>query len=71
MPMIRLLKESKLESEEVARLNAAYTHALRALSIVDRNDPLTEMLARKIIEIGASEDDPEKISQRAVKYFRL
>jgi hypothetical protein len=44
----RLLKGSKLGPDEIKRLNAAYTYALRSLSVVDRNDPLTEMLARKI-----------------------
>ena len=70
MPINRLLKDSKLGPEEIARLNAAYTYALRALSLVDRNDPLTEMLARKIIEIGASETDPARISQIALRYFK-
>jgi hypothetical protein len=41
------------------------------LSVVDRNDPLTEMLARKIIEIGATGvSDPAKISELAVKRFK-
>ena len=70
MPINRLLKDSKLGAEEIARLNAAYSYALRQLSLVDRNDPLTEMLARKIIEVGAMETDPAKISQMAVLYFK-
>ena len=43
------------------------TAALRQLSLVDRNDPITEMIARKIIEIGATENDPVKISEMAIK----
>jgi hypothetical protein len=71
MPINRLLADSKLRPEEIKRLNAAYTYALRSLSVVDRNDPLTEMLARKIIEIGASGiTDPAKISQMAIVYFK-
>ena len=70
MPINRLLVGSKLRPEEIARLNAAYTDALRQLSLVDRNDPLTEMLARKIIDIGATESDPARISQIAVKHFK-
>jgi hypothetical protein len=70
MPINRLLVGSKLEPEQIARLNAAFSHALRSLSLVDRNDPLTEMLARKIIEFGATETDPAKISQLAVLYFK-
>ena len=67
MPIDRLLAGSKLRPDEVARLNAAYTYALRRIGLVDRNDPITEMLARKIIEIGATESDPQKISDIAVK----
>jgi hypothetical protein len=70
MPINRLLKDSKLGAEEIARLNAAYSYALRELSLVDRNDPLTEMLARRIIEAGATETDPAKISQMAVLSFK-
>jgi hypothetical protein len=70
MTINRLLKDSKLGAEEIARLNAAYSYALRELSLVDRNDPLTEMLARKIIEVSAMETDPAKIAQMAVLYFK-
>jgi hypothetical protein len=74
MPINRLLADSKLGPEEIKRLNAAYTYALRSLSVADRsdrNDPLTEMLARKIIEVGATESDPEKISEIAIKRLRV
>ncbi len=67
MPINRLLADSKLGPEEIKRLKAAYTYALRSLSVVDRNDPLTEMLARKIIEVGATESDPAKISEIAIR----
>jgi hypothetical protein len=57
-------------SGRIKRLKAAYTYALRSLSVVDRNDrndPLTEMLARKIVEVGATESDPAKISEIAIR----
>jgi hypothetical protein len=74
MPINRLLADSKLGPEEIKRLKAAYTYALRSLSVVDRNDcndPLTEMLARKMIEVGATESDPAKISEIAIKRLRV
>jgi hypothetical protein len=41
---------------------------LRALNLVDRNDPLAEMIASKVMEIGATGlKDPAEISKRAVK----
>jgi hypothetical protein len=70
MPINRLLADSKLEPQEIKRLNTAYTYALRSLSLVDRDDPFTKMVARKIIEIGATETDPTKISQMAVSHFK-
>jgi hypothetical protein len=67
MPINRLLKDSKLAPEEIARLNKAYTFTLRSLSLVDRNDPLAEIVARKVIEIGASVHDPSEIARKAIK----
>jgi hypothetical protein len=71
MPIDRLLKDSKLGQDEIKKLNAAYAYALRSLGLVDRNDPLTEMLARKIIEVGVTESDPAKISEIAIKRLRV
>jgi hypothetical protein len=68
MPINRVLKDSKLGPEEVKRLNAAYTYALRSLSLIDRNDPLTEMIARKIIEVGETGvNDPLEISAIVIR----
>jgi hypothetical protein len=52
MPIYRLLQDSSLGPEEIAVLTDAYERTLRKLSLVDRNDPVAEMVARKIIELG-------------------
>jgi hypothetical protein len=52
MPIYRLLQNSPLGPEEIAVLTEAYEGTLRKLKLVDRNDPITEMIARKIIELG-------------------
>jgi hypothetical protein len=52
MPIYRLLQNSALGPEEIAVLTKAYEGTLRKLNLVDRNDPITEMIARKIIELG-------------------
>jgi hypothetical protein len=68
MPLNQLLKGSSFSAEEVARLSVAYEATLRALHLVDRNDPITGIVAKKIIEIGRSGlDDPAQISARAIK----
>jgi hypothetical protein len=46
----------------------AYEQTLKALCLKDRNDPLTEMIAKRIIEIGQTGvKDPAQISQLAIK----
>jgi hypothetical protein len=71
MPLSRLLKDSELTTPDIERLNKAYTFALRSLSLVDRNDPLTEIIARKIVEIGANVHDPAEIAEMAIKGLRI
>jgi len=71
MPINRLLKDSKLTPQDIDRLNKAYVLTLRSLSLVDRNDPLAEIVARKVIEIGASLHDPAEIAKMALKGLRI
>ena len=67
MPIRRLLEGSGLAPDEVKNLCQAYDNALHTLHLVDRNDPITEMVARKIIEVGKAGGDPAEIARIAVK----
>jgi hypothetical protein len=68
MTIRRLLKDSKLNAEETERLYLAYKRALRSLHLVDRSDPIAELVAKKIIEIGiAGVRDPAEICKVAVR----
>ncbi len=68
MPIFRLLRDNPVAVENAEALVAAYEETLRALSLVDRTDPITELVARKIIEIGQTGIlDPSEISRLAVK----
>jgi hypothetical protein len=68
----RLLQNVPLGPEEIRRLTDAYEHTLSVLSVKDRNDPLTEFIARKIIEIGQTGlKDPTQISARAIEELGL
>lgn len=70
MPINRLLKEGKIRPEEVERLNEAFTFTLKLLSLVDRNDPLCDIVARRVIEIDRTgTHDPQEIAKRAAKEF--
>ena len=45
---------------------AAYEGALIDLQLMDRNDPLTELIAKAIVNVTATgERDPENIKERA------
>jgi len=52
MAFYRILQNSPLGPEEITRLSKAYEQALRRIGVQDRNAPLTELIAKKIIEIG-------------------
>jgi hypothetical protein len=68
MAIYRLFQNLPLGPEEVSRLSTAYEQTLKALCLKDRNDPLTEMIAKKIIEIGQTGvKEPSQISQLAIK----
>lgn len=61
-----------LGPDEIARLSGAYEQALRTIGVQDRNDPLTELIAKKIIEIGQTGlKDPAEICARAVEELSL
>ena len=64
----RLLQSSVFGPEEISRLGAAYEQALKALRLADRTDPVTELVAKKIIDIARTgETDPARISALAIK----
>ena len=72
MPIARLLQNSNLGPAQQEILNLAFIRALRLLHLVDRNDPICEIVARKIIEIGANgASDPVAISEMAARQLAV
>ena len=68
MPIYRLLQNMPMGPEEISRLTTAYEQAVRTMGIVDRGDPLAELLARKIIEVAQTGiREPADISAQAIK----
>jgi hypothetical protein len=68
MAIYRLIREAAFSPEDISRMAAAYEAALRLLHITDSTNPVTEIVAKKIIEITrAGEHDPPKICARALK----
>jgi hypothetical protein len=73
MPIRQLFRDGKIKPEEVERLNRAYAFTLRSLSLVDRdNDPLCEIVAHKVIQIGAAgAHHPKEIARLAVNQLGI
>jgi hypothetical protein len=68
MTFQRLFKDTAFGPEDIERLVTAYEQTLRALRLKDRNDPITQLVAEKIIAIGRlGIEDPAEISKLALK----
>lgn len=67
----RLLQNSAFEPEDIERMTAAYELALVELVLSDRNDPLTETVAKYIVEAAQTgEKDPKRICALALARLR-
>ena len=67
MAIYRLLQNSPMGPEQIAVLVEAYEHTLRKLRLVERSDPITQLIAKKIIEVGQrGVREPEKLSELAM-----
>ncbi len=72
MAIYRLLQNSTLEPEEISRITKAYEQALHTLCVKDRDDPLTEMIAKMIIKIAQSGiHDAAQLSALAIKELEI
>lgn len=71
MAIHRCLQNVPLRPEEVADLVAAYERTLKALWLVDRNDRITEIVAKKIIEVAQlGVRDPAAISRIGIEELK-
>ena len=68
MTIYGLLKNTTFGPEEIERLVTAYEETLRVLGLKDRSDPITQLVAEKIIAVGRlGIEDPAEISKVALK----
>ena len=68
MTIHRLIQNLSFNQDDIERLSAAYEEALRALHIGDREDPINEVIAQRIIEgARAGVRDPNALCKIAVK----
>jgi len=70
VPIDRLIND--LQPEEADLLRKAFDLALRSLHLVDRDDPLCELIAREVFKIGTNGTrDPREIAEVAVQRIGL
>jgi hypothetical protein len=67
MPISRVLQDGSFEPEEAAHIAAAFDDILRDLNLTDRTDPLTQIVAKKVIELAQNaERDPIRIREKVL-----
>jgi hypothetical protein len=69
--LYKLMQNYAFEPKDIERLVGAYELTLRSLRLKGRDDPITHLVAQKIIAIGRLEnEDPAEISKLALKELR-
>jgi len=68
MAIYRLLQHSAFTPEDIVPIAAAYEDCLRVLKLANRSDPLTQIIAKAIIEIAQTGvRDPIKLRELALE----
>lgn len=72
MAIYKLIANGAFGQMEIESMSAAYEAALVDLGIANRDDPITELIARAIVNVVATgERDPQLIKQRAINALGL
>jgi hypothetical protein len=62
MAIYRLLRRHVFEPDDVRLLAAVYEDVLNIVGLVDRKDPLAELIARRVIQLAQAGDrDPQSL----------
>jgi hypothetical protein len=71
MAIYRLIANGSFGPEETKAMTAAYEAALLDLRLADRDDPITEIVARAIVGVASTgERDPVTLKDRALHAIR-
>ena len=67
MAIYRLIANGSFGPDEIKVMTAAYEAALIDVAITNRDDPITELIAKSVVHVTASgERDPKEIMERAL-----
>jgi hypothetical protein len=68
MPFRHLIQDATFDPAAIEIMSATYEGVCKALNLVDRNDPLTMLIAKKIIELASKgERNPDLMCRDALK----
>jgi hypothetical protein len=72
MAIYKLIQNTPLEPGDVERVIMAYKETLRALGLKERDDPITQIVAKKIFQIAQTGiEDPMEISRLAMEQLGI
>ena len=64
MPLTPYLREAVFDPKAIEAMTAAFEAVCDSFKLLNRDDPITEIVARKVIEVaGTGERDPERIRE--------
>jgi hypothetical protein len=67
MAIYRLIANGSFGPDEIKVMTAAYEDALIDLCVANRDDPITELIAKAIVNVTATgERDPILVKERAI-----
>jgi len=71
LPIYELLKsQGSFEPEEIAVLGKVFEDVLKSLGLVDRRDPMTEMVAKKLVDLAKGGiRDADRLKALAIQTF--
>lgn len=71
MPIYQLLQKTSFDADTVKCLAEAFENVCRELGLAERNDPLRDTVARKVIELaGAGDCDPIELREKTLQALR-
>ena len=63
----KLISNGSFGPDEIEVVKAAYEAAVVDVGVTDRDDPITELIAKSIVNVTASgERDPKQVMERAL-----
>ena len=72
MPVCRRLHNSAFTPEHFQAMGQAFEETITRLGLVNRDDPIVELVAKKIIELGLQgERDSVKLREQALMAFTV